>query len=257
MDFEIKKDIVLEEVSRVPEFLELLYSQVDRGIYVWGGNGEILDDMAKPEEWIRRHEADRKDEERAIALYRKRLADGVTQIRAFDCSGLVYWALKTMGLQKTDISSRGFYSACEKIKKTELKPGDLVFHSSGGRVVHVGVFVGDGKYIEAKGRDYGVVCGTRKTNYWDKFGRFKKLYTAQTIEIGDLQPKPITITIKRGSVNVRNKPTTIESTIIGIAHKGESYPVLAIDPVSKWYNISFKGKSGWITNKSEYVEVDK
>ena len=254
---EIKDLEVIKEIPVCDLFLSLLYSQVDRGIYVWGGNGEILDNMEKPEEWIRRHEADRKDEERAIALYRKRIADGMTEIRAFDCSGLVYWALKELDLQKTDISSRGLYSACKKITKNELLPGDFVFHSQSGRVVHVGVFVGDGKYIEAKGRDYGVVCGTRKKSYWDKFGRFAKLKNDVEIDIGDLEPKPLTITIKGGSVNVRNKPTTIESAIIGIAHKGESYPVLGIDPVSKWYNISFKGKSGWITNKSEYVTVDK
>ena len=184
------------------------------------------------------------------------MADGVVEIRAFDCSGLVYWALKELDLQKTDLSSRGFYDACEKITKNELKPGDLVFHSENGRVVHVGVYVGDDKYIEAKGRDYGVVCGTRKKTYWDKFGRFKKLGNAVEIDIGDLQPKPITITIKGGSVNVRTKPTTIESAIIGIAYKGEEYPVRGIAE-NGWYNIMFKGKSGWITNKSKYVEVDK
>ena len=253
----IAKELEIKDISRVPEFLDLLYGQVDRGIYVWGGNGEILDNMAHPEEWIRRHEADRKDEERAIALYHNHLANGMTQIRAFDCSGLVYWALHTMGLQKDDISSRGFYSVCKKISKSELMPGDLVFHSSGGRVVHVGVFVGGDKYIECKGRDVGVVCGTRKKNYWDKFGRYEKLKSDATIIIDpDINPQPLTITIKGRSVNVRSKPDTVESAIIGIAHKGETYEVIGL-AANGWYNILFKGKNGYITNKSEYVEVAK
>ena len=89
-------------MATVNEFLDLLYGQVDRGIYVWGGNGENLSEMDKPIAFIERHEEDAKDEKRAIALYEQRVKDGVIDIRAFDCSGLVYWALKTLGLQKDD-----------------------------------------------------------------------------------------------------------------------------------------------------------
>ena len=232
----------------VNEFLNLLYSQVDRGIYVWGGNGENLSEMDKPREWIARHEADAKDEKRAIALFDQRVADGVTDIRAFDCSGLVYWALKTMGLQKTDLSSRGLYAACEKIEKAELRPGDLVFHSDGKRIVHVGVYVGTNRYIEAKGRDVGVVCGERKPNYWTHFGRWKAFEN-------DPMPEPTAalVLVKGRSVYVRNGDNT-RASVIGVAHRKETYRLIAIAP-SGWYEIDFKGQIGYISNRPDLTEV--
>ena len=258
---EMNREVNAPEVKYplVDKFLKILSDQVNRGIYVWGGNGELLDDMADPEQWIARHESDIKDEKRAIALYRKRVASGIVGIRAFDCSGLVYWALKELGLQKTDVNSRGFYSMCKKLSKNDILPGDLVFHSQGGTIVHVGVFAGNDKYIECKGRDDGVVCGTRKKNYWDKFGRFEKLWEKITIDIGDVggnKPLYPTITIKGGSVNVRNKPTTVQSTIIGIAHRGDVYRLLGVAE-NGWYKIDFKGMTGWISNRSDLTEVVK
>jgi hypothetical protein len=155
-------------------FLTLIWDQINKGIYVWGGDGEILSEMSDPIAWIERHETSAKDAKRAVALYKKRVAAGVKEIRAFDCSGLVYWALHTLGLQKSDVSSRGLYGLCDKLEKTDLRDGDLVFHHDGTRIVHVGVYVGSGQVVECKGRDDGVVL-TKRTNklYWNRFGRWK------------------------------------------------------------------------------------
>jgi cell wall-associated NlpC family hydrolase len=234
--------------NSITKFIDLLSSQVDRGIYVWGGNGENLSEMDKPREWIARHEADAKDEKRAIALFDQRVADGVTDIRAFDCSGLVYWALKTMGLQKTDLSSRGLYAACDKIEKAELRPGDLVFHSDGKRIVHVGVYIGTNRYIEAKGRDVGVVCGERKPMYWTHFGRWKAFENEPKPE-----PTDDLVLVKGRSVYVRNGDSTLAS-VIGVAHRKETYRMIAVAP-SGWYEIDFKGQIGFISNRPDLTEV--
>ena len=76
-------------------------------------------------------------------------------------------------LQKSDVSSRGLYGLCDKIEKSDLRDGDLVFHHDGTRIVHVGVYVGDGQAIECRGRDYGVVLTKRSGSYWNRFGRWK------------------------------------------------------------------------------------
>ncbi len=165
-------------MATVKEFLDLLYSQVDRGIYVWGGDGELLDDMSNPVAWIERHETDAKNAARAIKLYKKRVNAGVKEIRAFDCSGLVYWALHKLGLQKNDVSSRGLYALCKPIAEKDLLPGDLVFHHDGTQIVHVGVWVKNGYQIECRGRDVGVVKNKRKAGYWNRFGRWPGLKPA-------------------------------------------------------------------------------
>ena len=88
----------------IQNFLDLLESQVGRGIYVWGGNGENLLQMNDPATWIERRETSAENVEKDLALYEKRKAAGIDPIRAFDCSGLVYWALKQLGAIEHDLS---------------------------------------------------------------------------------------------------------------------------------------------------------
>ena len=159
----------------IAQFIELLRTQTDRGVYVWGGNGNLLTGMSDPRGWIRKHETSTTNANRAIALYDRRVRDGVTEIRAFDCSGLIYWALNKLGLQSSDINSRGLYARCKTLSKADLKAGDLAFRHDGSKIFHVGVYTGNGKVIECIGRDDGVIehgVDAMGTGYWNRFGRF-------------------------------------------------------------------------------------
>ena len=49
-------------------FLNLIWDQINKGIYVWGGDGEILSEMSDPIAWIERHETSAKDAKRAVTL---------------------------------------------------------------------------------------------------------------------------------------------------------------------------------------------
>ena len=224
-------------------FIGAITEQVGKGIYVWGGNGELLDEMPCPIEWIERKEPDGKNAKRAVRLYEARRKAGVDGIRAFDCSGLVYWALKALGLLKTDVSSRGLYALCRPIKERELIPGDLVFHHDGKQIVHVGVCVGT-EQIECRGRDVGVVKNRRKAGYWNRFGRLPKLEN-------DVQSA--WVLIRGGSVRVREGGGT-DTRCIGVVHKGERYPLLGTAP-SGWYRIAWRGTEAYVTNKPQYTEV--
>ena len=69
----------------------------------------------------------------------------------FDCSGLTYYAWKQAGVTLPR-SSSAQYTWAAKIKKADLKPGDLVFYSSSGThgsVSHVALYVGKGKIVQA------------------------------------------------------------------------------------------------------------
>lgn len=159
----------------ITQFIELLRTQTNRGIYVWGGNGHLLTGMSDPRGWIRKHETSASNANRAIALYDRRVRDGVTEIRAFDCSGLIYWALNKLGLQSSDINSRGLYARCKPVNKADLRPGDMTFRHNGSKIFHVGVCTGNGKVIECIGRDDGVIehsIDAMGTGYWTHFGRF-------------------------------------------------------------------------------------
>lgn len=155
------------------DFLAAARSQVNKGIYVWGANGEDLLAMTDPEAWIRKKEKTKKDADRAIALFIKRQAACVDPIRAFDCSGLVYWCNKQAKVGYGDNTANGYWKECDPV--SVLMPGDLVFHYNGIKCVHVGIYDGDGYVIESYGRDKGVVRTKREKNYWNRQGRLKKL----------------------------------------------------------------------------------
>lgn len=233
-----------KEDKYIAAFLQLLTQQVGTGIYVWGGNGELLDDMHDPKTWIERHEQSASDAKRAIRLYEARKAQGITGIRAFDCSGLVYWALKKVGVQKTDVSSRGLYALCTPLKPGEEIAGDLVFHHNGARIVHVGVCAGD-EQIECKGRDDGVVKNKRRKGYWNRAGRFKGFAAAA-------EKQPV-VRVKGGSVRVRSGDS-VQTPCVGIAHRGDEFPYLG-KAQSGWYRIIYRGETCCISCRADLTEV--
>ncbi|MCL2299625.1 MAG: C40 family peptidase [Firmicutes bacterium] len=115
-----------------------------------------------------------------------RVANCKTQIgkpgaRVFDCAGLVksYWMMETPTskpkyLARYDKSASGLKAACgEKGKIAALpeEPGLLVFIDG----THVGVYIGNGRVIEARGFSHGVVETRLKERAWDSWGRLSWL----------------------------------------------------------------------------------
>lgn len=157
------------------EFLNFLENEVKNGsIYVWGGQGQKATDAL-----IDRLETNAANKKTAKALLKKRIKAGYTNVKAFDCSGLV-----TRAMDDTGIMKKGFDTTADGLKKHyvrqlkrwELKPGDLVFRvTSAGKAYHVGV-VADWELniIEARGRAYGVVkrgLNASGKGYWNAYGR--------------------------------------------------------------------------------------
>ena len=83
---------------------------------------------------------------------------GGTSPSGFDCSGLVYYVLKSHGITVSR-SSAAMYKCGTPIDKSELEPGDLVFfqntYTTG--ISHVGIYVGNGQFIHSPNRGK-VVC---------------------------------------------------------------------------------------------------
>jgi len=78
---------------------------------------------------------------------------GGTTAKGFDCSGLTMVVYKINGLNLPRVSKHQFRYG-KKISKRNLKAGDLVFFATSGRgrVSHVGLYIGGGKFIHAPGR---------------------------------------------------------------------------------------------------------
>lgn len=87
----------------------------------------------------------------------------------FDCSGLVvYAAEKSLGLklprQSAEIAQVG-----ESVKRSELQQGDLVFFNTRGhRNSHVGIYLGDQKFVHAPRTGSVVRIESMDVAYWSK-----------------------------------------------------------------------------------------
>lgn len=92
--------------------------------------------------------------------------------KAFDCSGLVQWVMSKFDLILPRTSREQVKEGIEVAKDTAvLLPGDLLFFGKGRAVTHVGIYVGDGKYVQAANRKIGVVetplpTGKAATTWW-------------------------------------------------------------------------------------------
>jgi cell wall-associated NlpC family hydrolase len=71
---------------------------------------------------------------------------GATGPRSFDCSGLVYWAFKQVGITMPRSSSAQAMVG-RPVSRTELQVGDLIFFYH--PVSHVGFYAGNGKVLNA------------------------------------------------------------------------------------------------------------
>lgn len=68
---------------------------------------------------------------------------------AFDCSGLVQWAAKQVGI-RLPRTAQEQYSATGRVSASGASPGDLVFFgSSPANITHVGIVAGPGLMLDA------------------------------------------------------------------------------------------------------------
>ncbi|WP_243411955.1 MULTISPECIES: NlpC/P60 family protein [Peptacetobacter] len=74
---------------------------------------------------------------------------GATGPSSFDCSGLMQYAFKNGAGVSLPRVSRDQATVGKKVSKAELQPGDLVFFAKGGRIHHVGMYLGNDQYIHA------------------------------------------------------------------------------------------------------------
>lgn len=171
--------------KKIDDFIAYLNSHLGDA-YVWGAQGERVDNRADLEKWVRRKETSRHEADRALAYIKKATK---TPLYAFDCSGLIiHWLRDIKGLIDGDTSAAGLYRQCTqkgKLGAWQMQPGDFVFRYSfaKGKMAHVGVYVGSGMVIEAKGRDYGVVNLHLSFGGWTHQGRHPVLAedTAPTV----------------------------------------------------------------------------
>ena len=117
---------------------------------------------------------------------------GNTVDSGFDCSGFVRATYEqTLGLllpRKAEQQA----AATEKIDRSELKPGDLVFFNTMRRAFsHVGIYVGEGKFIHSPKPGSEVRVEDMGISYWrSRFDGARRVLASQP-DIPAAQPAPV------------------------------------------------------------------
>ena len=111
---------------------------------------------------------------------------GTSEEKGFDCSGFVrHMYEKSVGLvlpRRAEEQAK----VTEEIKRSELKPGDLVFFNTLKRTFsHVGIYVGEGKFIHAPRPGKAVRVDDMREAYWQN--RFNG---ARRVQADKLQAEP-------------------------------------------------------------------
>ena len=80
---------------------------------------------------------------------------GTSLTKGVDCSGFTMKIYQKYGVKLPHYSgSQPKYGT--KIKKSEIRPGDLIFYGTGGKIDHVAIYIGNGQIVHAANSRDGI-----------------------------------------------------------------------------------------------------
>jgi len=155
-----------------------------------------------------------------------------------DCSGLFAWAFAKLGGSIAHGSNSIYDRYCTKkgkltadLKKT-LLPGTAVFTGDAKSHGHIGLYVGNGKCIEASSTEAGVIRSNITENKWTYYGLLKNVdYSAQ--DAPEQPSKPTDDKIPTGNLPTLKKGST-----------GEYVTLLQTKLLNKGYDLGKYGADG-------------
>lgn len=115
---------------------------------------------------------------------------GTNEQTGFDCSGLVRSIYEQAAGLLLPRSAAQQAAATERIEKKDLKPGDLVFFNTMRRAFsHVGIYIGNGKFIHAPRPGEDVRVEDLGLAYWAKrFDGARRVPEGQPSAMAPTQP---------------------------------------------------------------------
>ena len=103
---------------------------------------------------------------------------GTSPEGGFDCSGLVGYVFRTIGIDLPRVSRSMANEGTAVVDRTALAEGDLVFFGKRGRVDHVGIYIGEGKFLHAPRTGRDVTVSSMDSGYWsNKYLQARRLAT--------------------------------------------------------------------------------
>lgn len=92
---------------------------------------------------------------------------GTSPDNGFDCSGLVGYVFRNaLGIELPRVSREMAQTGDLISDRAKLNEGDLVFFGNRGRVDHVGIYLGEGRFVHAPRTGKDVMVSSLETGYW-------------------------------------------------------------------------------------------
>ena len=103
---------------------------------------------------------------RALGYLGARYCYGGSGARGFDCSGFTSYIYRQYGIRLPH-NSAAQYRVGKPVSRNELRSGDLVFfRTRGRRISHVGIYIGNGKFVHASSARGRVRIDTLTSGYY-------------------------------------------------------------------------------------------
>lgn len=172
--------------------------------------------------------------------------------KVHDCAGLIKGALWSDSIDdpnpkykaSEDYGANKFFTNASKNGSMDSfidMPGILVFKGTDKKKSHVGVYIGNGKVIEAKGHNYGVVeSSVSGFKYWAQCNLIVYENAAPApAPTPEPKPEPNTYTVKKGD----------SLWSIARSHKVSLKDLIAANPQIKNPNLIYPGQKITIPSK--------
>ena len=92
---------------------------------------------------------------------------GSSPATGFDCSGFVRYVFRNAANLSLPPTARAIAQIGKSVKKDDLQPGDLVFFNTLKKAFsHVGIYIGDNKFIHAPSTGKSVQVDSMQNSYW-------------------------------------------------------------------------------------------
>ena len=95
------------------------------------------------------------------------LYGGMSPATGFDCSGLVYYSYSRAGIT-VPRTSRDQFRASQKISLADAQPGDVVFFQDQEKLSHVGIYLGQRRFVHAPSSGRTVAVANIDTPYYQE-----------------------------------------------------------------------------------------
>lgn len=84
----------------------------------------------------------------------------------FDCSGLVYYSYSQLG--KTVPRTTGqLWAGVVPVQRNDMRAGDVLFFTMSGKMSHVGIYLGDDRFVHAPSTGKSVSIQTLKSEFYE------------------------------------------------------------------------------------------